>query len=318
MAEKTKVPVATLEYEPTSFEQALLKHKSKLILVGVLAVAGSVGYWGWRLVKESKHHSAAVDFTRAETVDALKKVAGEHASQTGGGNALVLAADKLFTDNKTGDAISVLKDFLSNNPEHPLQDLASWRLAEYLTASGDTAAAAKQYETVSQSNSPFSGLAMLRLGDIKWGEGDQEKAREYYDKILRNPAMTGNPARAEAQERIDKALKTKPPTLVEYVPPLLPPPKLDKGGRPSMGGGHQGFSLPEGISLDSETPFSPRPAGSNDINVGGLLDEPPPTPPAPPTSPPSAPPPSSPPPAPANGENKPAPDATTPTPPDKP
>jgi predicted negative regulator of RcsB-dependent stress response len=297
--EKSKVPVATLEYEPTSFEQTLLKHKSKLILVGVLAVAGAVGYWGWRLTKDSKHHSAAVDFTRAGSVEDLKKVAKEHPGETAAGDAMILAADKLFTDNKGSDAIALLKDFLSQYPEHPLKDLASWRLAEYLAAGGDIAAATPAYETVSQSNSPFSGLAMLRLGDIKWGAGENEKAREYYDKILRNPAMTGNPARTEAQERIDVGLKWKPPTPVEYVAPLLPPPKIDQnnnrgrnafpmGDNPSDISLPGGTKLPEGIKFDEEeTPFVPPVPGSKDINSPGLLDEPPSIPPPPvPSSPP--------------------------------
>lgn len=304
MAEKNQVPVATLEYEPTSFEQALIKHKTKLILVGVLAIAGTVGYWGWRLVKESQHHSAALDFTRASTVAELKDAASKHAGQTAGGNALILAAEKLFAENKGTEAIATLKDFQSKNAEHPLRDLATWRLAEYQAASGDTAAAEKEYEAAGQSaDSPFSGLALLRLGDLKWAAGDKEKAKEYYEKILLNPAMTGNPARLEAQERVDKTLKVNPPTLVEYVAPLLPPPKLG-GGNNSMGGGHQGlpegltlpegmtmpegFTLPEGFPAGDEPPFAPPVPGGKPFNVPGLLDEtpaPPPAPPAPPFPP---------------------------------
>src|SRR5687767_8202435 len=88
-----KAPVAVLEYEPSAFEMTLLKHKSKLILVGVIAILGTVGYWGYRLYKEATHKSAAVEFTRAETVEDLKKVAAEHAAQTAGGDATILAAE---------------------------------------------------------------------------------------------------------------------------------------------------------------------------------------------------------------------------------
>jgi predicted negative regulator of RcsB-dependent stress response len=278
MAEdNSKVPVATLEYEPTSFEQALIKHKSKLILVGVLAVAGAVGYGTWRLVRESGHNAAALAFTRANSVDDLKKVASEYANQSAGGNALIFAADKLFADSKNADAIALLKDFLSKYPEHPLRDLASWRLAEYLAAGGNTEAAAAEYETIGQGNTPYSALALLRAGDIKWGAGEMEKARDHYDKILRNPAMAGSPARAKAQERMDKDLKTKPPVLVEYEAPLLPPAKLGSGG-PTPGAGN----LPPSLSIDE--PFTPPVPGVKPINSPSLLDDAPPADSTPPPS----------------------------------
>lgn len=248
MAEKNEVPIATLEYEHTGFEQALLKHKSKLILVGVLAVGGTLGYWGWKIYKEAAHTSAAVAFTRANTVEELKKVASEHSGQAGAGNALILAAERLSTD-KPAEAVATLRDFLSQNATHPLRDLASWRLAEYTAAAGDAAAAEKEYQSVAQAGTAFSGFAWLRLGDMKWAAGDTEKAGELYDKILTNPSMSGNPAWTVAKDRKDRALKIKAPTLVDYKEPappasepaafnpigdnLLPPPKLAGGAAPA-------------------------------------------------------------------------------------
>jgi predicted negative regulator of RcsB-dependent stress response len=228
MAEdKNQVPVAVLEYEPTAFEQQLLKHKSKLILVAVLAVGGTLGYWGWRIFKDSAHNKAGVAFTRANTVEELKKVASEHSGQTAAGSALLLASERLGTD-KPAEAVALLRDFLSQHAEHPLRDLAAWRIAEYTAATGDAAAAEKEYEAVAAAGTPFSGFALLRLGDIRWGTGDTEKAKEIYDRILTNPAMSGNPARIAARDRVERALKAKPPALVEYVEPeLLPSPKLD-------------------------------------------------------------------------------------------
>jgi len=245
--DKSKVPVAVLEYEPTAFEQNLIKHKSKLILVGVLAVGGTLGYWGWRIFKDSAHTKAAVEFTRANTVEELKKVAADHKSQSAGGNALLLAAERLSTD-KPAEAITLLRDFLSQNAEHPLRDLAAWRLAEYTASAGDAAAAEKEYEAVAQAGTPFSGLALLRLADAKWGAGDTEKAKEIYDKILTSPAMTGNPARMAAKDRVERALKAKPPVLVDFVEPeLLPPAKIDAPPPPAS-------STPE--NPDPQTPQS--------------------------------------------------------------
>ena len=285
MAEESKVPVATLEYEPTAFELLLLKHKSKLILVGALAVVGTLGYWGWRLVKESKHESAALDFTRATTVDQLKKAAADHAGQTAAGNALILAADKLFAENKGSEAIASVKDFLAQYPEHPLRDLATWKLGEYLSAAGDPAGAAKEYEAVAQGNSPFAGVALLRLGDMKWGAGELDKAKEYYTRITTSQSLAGNPARDKAQQRMDIALKLKAPTPVEL---LLPPPKLNTGGSPGQPGpgGFEGLppglnieGLPPNLKVDSEPFIPPVPPSDKPINAPSLLDDPPALPP---------------------------------------
>jgi predicted negative regulator of RcsB-dependent stress response len=220
---KTKAPVAVLEYEPSAFEQVLLKHKSKLILVAVLAVGGSVAYWGWKLIKEAGDKSAAVAYTRAETVAQLKEAASKYSGKPAGGSALVEAAAKLSTE-KPAEAITMLRDFLSAHPQHPLRDLASYRIAEYLLASGDTAAAEREYETISKAGTAFSPMALLRLGDLKWGAGDTEKAKDYYNTILNTQAMASSPARTDAQSRMDRALKVKPPVLVEYKEEPPPPP----------------------------------------------------------------------------------------------
>lgn len=271
MADTPKVPVAVLEYEPSGFEQSLIRHKSKLILVGVLALAGTAGFWGYKLWKEATNKSAAVDFVRADSVPDLKAVAEKHSGKPAGGNALVLAAEKLSAE-RPGEAIDLLKSFLDKYPDHPLRDLASFRIAEYYVLSGDTGSAEKEYEAVSKAGTAFSAFALLRLGDMKWAAGDTAKAQELYDTILKSPAMIASPVRSIAKERVDKDIKAKPPVLVEYKeePPVTPP------GKP-----FDGISLTE--PGDAPAPL-PTPAGRllPYPNVPGFVPE---TPSAPAPSP---------------------------------
>ena len=305
--EPNKVPVAVLEYEPTAFEQNLLKHKSKLILVGVLAVVGTLGYWGWRILRDTKHNTAAVAFTRASTVEELKKVAGEYSGQSAAGNALLLAAQNLSAE-KPAEALALLREFLSQNAEHPLRDLAAWRVAEYTAATGDAAAAEKEYQAVAQAATPFSGLALLRLGDVKWGAGEIEPAKEFYDKILTNPAMSGNPARTAAQDRVDRALKVKPPVPVEYVPPPPPAPPPPPPGAPEP---DPSVSPGDGLLPPPVTKKPTPPAPSPPPAPPGLPVPPAPAPiplPAPEGTPPAAP--ESPPPAATPPESTPPPTAS--------
>ena len=271
---KTKAPVAVLEYEPSGFEHVLIKHKSKLILVSVLALAGTVGYWGWRIMSESARKSAAVAFTRAGTVNELKAAAEEHSGKPGAGSALILAAEKLSVE-RPGEAIGLLKDFLAKSEKHPLRDLASFRIAEYFVASHDPASAEKEYEAVAKAATPFSAFALLRLGDLKLAAGDTEKAREYYDLILKSSSMSGSPARAAAQSRMDRALKIKAPVLVEYKADPAPAATPDAGGlnvqglsdfgSPGTPGGSPSDSLLPAPKLPpppAATPPAPSPAGT--------------------------------------------------------
>lgn len=258
----SKAPVAVLEYEPSAFELTLLRHKTKLILVGVLAVVGTAGYWGYRLYKEASHKDAAVEFTRAQTVDELKQVAANHATQTAGGNATILAADYVSTE-RPKEAVDMLKQLQSASPDHPLAPLIAWRIAEYQSLAGDAAAAEQSYEAVAKAGTPFSAFALLRLGDARWAAGDSTKAQEYYNKILSTGAMSGSPVRAVATERVERDLKAKAPVLVDYKEDLLPPPStgapfgninLDSGATP----GSPNPSLLPGLDLP-QIPASPEP-----------------------------------------------------------
>jgi len=219
----SKPPVAVLEYEPSAFENLLIQHKPKLILVGLLAILGTTAYWGQRLWSEHKQKEAALSFVRAETVADLKKTAADHGSEAGAGSALVLAASLLSAD-RPGEAVDTLKEFISKFPNHPLRDLAAFRIGDYLLQSPDKAGAEKELETVAATGSIYAPIALLRLGDLKWAAGDTEAAKKFYDKILTTPAFAGSPVRAEAQTRVDSKIKQKPPVLVDFVPEAPPNP----------------------------------------------------------------------------------------------
>ena len=222
----SKPPVAVLEYEHSAFENLLIQHKPKIILVGLLAILGTTAYWGQRLWSEHKQKEAALSFVRADTVADLKKTAADHGSEAGAGSALVLAASLLSAD-RPGEAVDTLKEFISKFPNHSLRDLAAFRIGDYLLQSPDKAGAEKELEAVAATGTIYSPIALLRLGDLKWAAGDTEAAKKFYDKILTTPAFAGSPVRAEAQTRVDSKIKQKPPVLVDFVPEAPPTPAAD-------------------------------------------------------------------------------------------
>lgn len=216
------VPVAELEYEHSPLEDAVIRYRKQLILVGVLAVVGSIGYFGSKLWKEGKHKEAALAFTRAQTVGDLRTVASNHAGQSAAGNALLKAAQLLAEDGKGREASEELNKFLSTYPQHPLADLAKFRLAEVQMQEGASQDAVTRFREVANTpGSPYAGLALLRIADQAWQEGKTDDARKLYQELLTKNG--GDRMFAIAEQRL-KQIKLAPPVLIDFVPEAPPAP----------------------------------------------------------------------------------------------
>lgn len=253
------VPVAELEYEHSPLEDAVIRYRKQLILVGTLALLGTVGYFGSKLWKESQHKNAALAFTRAETVGELRNVATTHSGLPAAGNALLKAAQMLAQDGKGKEAIDELNQFLTAYPQHPLADLAKFRLADVQLQEGATQDAMTRFLEVSNTpGSPYAALALLRVADQKWQDGQIDEAQKLYQELLTKHG--GNRMFELAEQRL-KQIKITPPVLVDYVPEPTPAP-----GTPG--------ATPAGLP---ETNLAPPSAAALDkaISTPGLLgDEP--------------------------------------------
>lgn len=254
------VPVAELEYEHSPLEDAVIRYRKQLILVAVLAVAGSTFYFGSKMLKEARHKEAGLAFTRASTVADLRNVASEHASQTAAGNARLQAAQLLAQDGKPREAIDELKQMLAIDPPHPLAEVAKFRLADLLLAEGASKDAVALFQEIANTpNSPYAALALLRVADQTWKEGDSAEAGKRYQEILTKHG--GDRIFAITEDRL-KQVKIAPPVPVDYVPEPTPQPGSTPGGPndanmtpPSAAALEQDFSTP-GLSLDGEAPPS--------------------------------------------------------------
>ncbi len=216
------VPVAELEYEHSPLEDAVIRYRKQLVLVGVLAVLGSVGYFGSKLWKESKHKEASLAFTRAQNIGELRSVADKFAGQNAGGNALLKAAQLLNDEGKGKEALEELNKFLAAYPKHPLADLAKFRLADIQLAEGATQdATAKFLEVSNIPDSPYAALATLRMADQKWKEGKIDEATKLYGAI---PSKHGGDRMFAISEARLKQIKLLPPALIDFVPEPVPAP----------------------------------------------------------------------------------------------
>lgn len=227
-----QAPIAELEYEPSAFEQALSRHKNKLIMVAVIAGIGAAGYYTTKLIKEHSNQVSGNAFYKATTLEDYRKVAKEQAGKSAGGNAQLMVAQLLADEGKPEEAVKELESFLKDYPEHDLADLATLRLADAHMLNGSADKAKAKFEELYGKfpKSAQAPLALLRLGDLYAAEKNADKAKEYYE-LLKVKYPGTEPYLATAIEHRD-ALAMKDPTLVPFVaePTPAPTPSTPPGG----------------------------------------------------------------------------------------
>ena len=106
--------------------------------------------------------------------------------------------------------------------------------------------------------SPYAALALLRMADQKWQEGQIDDAKKLYQELL---TKHGGDRMFQLAEQRLKQIKITPPVLIDYVPEPTPAP-----GTPG--------AAPAGLP---ETNLAPPSAAALDkaISTPGLLgDEP--------------------------------------------
>ena len=281
---ESSVPVAELEYEHSPLERTLIRYKNQLILAAGVGVVGAALYFGNKALQDHKHESAAVAFTRANTVEELLAVSTEHAGQPAGGNALLDAAQKLAETGRTREAIEQLKKFLTDYQSHPLTDLAKFRLGDLLLTEGSRADAQKYFEEAGTGSSAFGPLAMLRVGDMHWEDGKTDEARKIYEQLITKNAGTN--IFGISEERL-KQIKQTPPVPVEFVPePAAPGIPAAPGAPPSAAQLSSEINTP-GLGLDSAPPVAPDASLTNPAPPAPVIA---PAPEAAPVAPPAAPP----------------------------
>ena len=269
-----QAPTADLDYEPSAFELAFAKHRSKFVLVGALAGVAALAYYGLRIWKEYSDKSSAEAFSQAVSLEDFRRVAKEQSGKNAGGSALLMAAQLLSQDGKSKEAMEELANFNKSYADHPLADLATLRLADAQFQSGAVAEAKTQFAAVAEKfpKSPHAPLALLRLGDLYAAEKDLDKAREVYEKC--KTTYPGNPYLDQAIEHRD-ALTAHEPTKVAFVPE--PPPPAEAPGIPKTFDPNTDLDIP---GLNPSEPATGIPGGNSGITVDPLVpkDSAPPTP----------------------------------------
>lgn len=263
----TPAPLAEISQGPSAFEQFLDRNQKNLVILSILAALGAAGLIVYRGIVKSNEETAGAELTKAGDAAAYQAISSNHGNTLAARSALVLLADKQWTDNQQDAAIATLRKFLSENPQHPAVPSARASLGAKLMTQGKAGDATKEFEAVIENPDAryVAPYALLSLGDLAAGAGDLDKAESHYKRIKTD--FSDSDFAKSADSRL-QTLRAKPP--VEIAPPPPPPkPETPAGSTPPANGGTPGIQV---------TPVESPPANGGTSNIQVTPVEPAPSP----------------------------------------
>ena len=219
-------PIGEISQEPSSFEAFLDAHQKKLIIFGIFIIIALVAYVVGDGLKQQKLENYSAEVSAARTLAELEVQASEKAGTNAGGTALLRKAQLQWRDLQQPEAIETLESFVSEYPDHPAYASGLASLASYQHKMGNLEGAKENYGKAVEEEAAISSMALIYLGDIARGEGNDEAAGEYYDRASSEYGDIHANIRQIA-ERHSKLLGVSTPTEVKPAPPAPKPVKVD-------------------------------------------------------------------------------------------
>ena len=215
-------PIGEISQEPSSFEAFLDANQKKLIIAGIMLIIALVAYVVIDGLKQQELENHSAEVSAARTLAQLEAQASEKAGTNAGGTALLREAQLQWKDLQQPEAIKTLESFVSEYPDHPAFASGLASLASYQHKMGNLEAAKENYGKAVEEKAAISSMALIYLGDIARGEGNDEAAGEYYDRASSEYGDIHANIRQIA-ERHSKLLGVSAPIEVKPAPPAPKP-----------------------------------------------------------------------------------------------
>jgi predicted negative regulator of RcsB-dependent stress response len=179
---ETKPPVEQ-EFDLLAF---WIQYRRTILFFVVLLLVALLSFAVFQLVQFRERESAARELANAKTVEDFRRVVAEHPNSAAGGNALLVLADKLRSENKFDESNAALQQFIEKHPEHPLVSGAWMSLAVNLEKQEKTDEALANYQKVVASyptsfSAPAAFLAQARIFKTK---GKIDEAKRAYETVI--------------------------------------------------------------------------------------------------------------------------------------
>jgi len=223
LPESSPTPLAEISQGPSAFEEFLDKNQKNLIILTILLALGAAALVVYRGIEKSRQETAGTDLNKAADLAALQGVVKEHAGTHAASSAMILLADRQWTDGQQDAAIATLRDFIAANSGHPAFASARASLGAKLMAQGKAADATTIFQEIADDPKArfIAPYALISLGDISKAAGDLEKAESSYSRVKKD--FPESSFVETANKRI-ATLKAKAPVEVEPPPAPAPTP----------------------------------------------------------------------------------------------
>ena len=215
-------PIGEISQEPSSFEAFLDANQKKLIIAGIILIIALVAYVVIDGLKQQELENHSAEVSAARTLAQLEAQASEKAGTNAGGTALLREAQLQWIDLQQPEAIETLESFVSEYPDHPAYASGLASLASYHYRMGNLQGAKENYGKAVEEKAAISSMALIYLGDIARGEGNDEAAGKYYDRASSEYGDIHANIRQIA-ERHSKLLGVSAPIEVKPAPPAPKP-----------------------------------------------------------------------------------------------
>jgi predicted negative regulator of RcsB-dependent stress response len=223
---ESPTPLAEIAQGPSAFEQFLDRNQKNLIILTILLAIGAAAFVVYRGIEKSRQETAGAALNKASDLAALQAVIKDHADTHAADSAMVLLADRQWSDGQQDTAITTLRDFIAANPGHPAFASAKASLGSKLMAQGKAADATAVFEEIADDPKArfIAPYALISLGDLAKTAGDLEKAESSYSRVKKDFPESNF---ADIANKRIATLKAKPPVEVEPPPAPAPVPKAD-------------------------------------------------------------------------------------------
>jgi outer membrane protein assembly factor BamD (BamD/ComL family) len=172
----------------TGFDALLFwdRYRQIILVVGGVVLLGLAAFGIYEYNQSQLIAGAGAALAQAASEDDLRQVTDKYPGTAAAGDAMLLLAGQLRTEQKYDDAAQVLQTFLDKYPTHPLAHAGDLSLAETLEAQGKDDEAMSRYEEVAAKypDSYSAPLALLAQANLLKSQGKIDDARRVYENFV--------------------------------------------------------------------------------------------------------------------------------------
>ena len=160
-------------------------HWKKFVAALVAVVLGILAVGAWAYHRASQSSASASLYAAAGNLDQWREVAASYPGSLAAGNAQLRIATALRSEGKVDEAVGVLEQFTSAQPEHPMAGAAWLALGEIRQMQKNPSAALEAYRAASgrYQQSYAAPLALLAEARLLASEGKSGESRAILESI---------------------------------------------------------------------------------------------------------------------------------------